>query len=442
MKRKIVISLASIILGTGLTYAAPNPSKDHATGRQLSGQRKYMLFVNEGDSASVQEFNRGLESMRGGLKNRGFIDNLAGLYKSTAAGQMVSLSSSLIDLGVNALVDATRSKRPEWEKAVTKEATFVRRLPMQMEILDFYREPSTKGPLDPTDMNLNGFGCRQVIELFDENGNKTGEEEVFYLSCKVKTDDAGKMRILNHSKFEIEVDELRFNYAICDLPNDSLGMNVDSRIPFTFADRKDLTFIVGIDITSSWINEAMMVFNDEPLGSFKVTALIDENKLDDGIFRYSSSNPADKDKRVSVTGECFIVPRSYVGTSDLQTSGDAWGTGQYKVEMNILETCKIKADSYQDFATGKWKKDENGKEKWKGEWNKIKSRRKSTNLWNKMVDTVTGRYANSQWITILTEPTKNAFIQFETEGINRLMNSGGGASGAGAAQKAGPAAGK
>lgn len=418
MNIRFICSILSIIICSMSVAAQSGQTKgEHQPGKQVTGQRKYQLVVNEGNDSTISAFNRGLESIRGNSSNRGFMDNLVGLYKTTAAGQAVSLSSNLIDMGVGAIVSATKSKRPEWEKAIRGESTFIRQLPMQMEILDFYQSPSLNGPLDPTGMNFNGFGCRQVIEYIDENG-KTHEDEVFYLSCRVRKDDQGIARMLNHSKFEIVVDTLRFNYALCDLPNDSLGLDTDKRIGFSFDKRSDLKFIVDANITSSWINQALMVYNDQPLGSFRIAASINPNHIDkDGVFRFYAGNESHRTKDVRVSGDCFLVPRSYVGSSDMSNIQDSWGTGQYKVEMTLTETCRINQDYYK--TDGEW-----DNSKWKPEWKLIKSRRHSPSVFNQAWGVITNQYDNNKWVTILVDPAKSTFIQYETDGINKLINTG------------------
>ncbi len=419
-KSLMAVMLAVVLWASGMYAQQPEPVTQDAgpqKQRTVKGQRKYKLVVNEGNDSTVAEFNRGLASMRGNLSNRGFLDNLTGLYKKSAAGQAVSVTSSLLNFGLNAIIAATKSKKPEWEKAVRGECTFVRRLPMQMEILDFYRHPSTNGPLDPTDMNFNGFGCRQVIEYTDPDGN-VREEEVFYVTCKVKSGPEGKARMLTHSKFEMEVDTLRFNYALCDLPNDSLGMATDNRIGFSFDSRKDLKFVVNATITSSWINQALMVFNDQPLGSFDIVASIDPKYIDgDGVFRYYADRDRNSGKNVRVSGDCFLVPRSYVGSSDMRNIQDSWGTGQYKVEMKVSEVCKIN-EKYYMTADGRDNK------KWKDEWRLIKKRKKQPSVWKQLLGVVSSQYKDSKWVTVLAEPAINAFIQYETDGITRLLNTG------------------
>ncbi len=407
MKTKVLTIFLSLTLAIS-SLAAQIPGK----GRKMEGQRKYSLIVHEGNDSTVSEYNRGMESSRG---NRSFLTDMASMYRSSFSGQAIGVATGLIEMGVGAIMQAAQSQQPKWEKAVKGESQFVRVLPMQMEILDFYRNPSTAGPLDPTDLYFYGFGCRQVIEFTDADGQPQ-EKEVFYLSCNVRTDSIGRMRILNHSKFEVYVDSLRFNYALCDLPNDSLGLNSDARIGFDFDKRTDLRFNVNATITSSWINQAMQVFNDVPLGSFDISAHIDPALMDaDGIFTYSAVTDAGGPKQVTVTGDCFLVPRSYVGSTDLATMEDAWGTGQYKVEMRISETCKINRDYY--MKDGKW-----DKAAWGPEWKLIKSRRKSPSVWKQVLDVIGVQYVDSKWISTLIDPAKTVIINYETEGINRLIN--------------------
>lgn len=406
-------------LGCVIASAQPMPREKGGScphGKYVTGQRIYRLTVNEGNDSTISVFNRGLDSIRDNSANRNFIIDLASLYKTTAAGQAVSLTSNLIDFGVNSIISATKNKRPEWEKAIRGESTFVRKLPMQTEILDFYQSPSLNGPLDPTGLNFNGFGCQQVIEYADSEGNIQAEP-VFYVSCRVKTDLAGRARMLHHSKFEVEVDSLYFNYAICDLPNDSLGIHTDKRINFSFENRRDLKFIIEAKITSSWINQALMVFNDQPLGSFQIVASINPDQMENGVFTYSIKKYADKVKDVQVSGDCFLVPRSYVGSSDMANVQDSWGTGQYKVEMTVTESCRLN-DSYYK-RDGKW-----DNSKWKPEWKKIKDRRQSPSVWKQVWSLVSNQYADNKWVTILVDPAKSAFIQYETDGINHLINPG------------------
>lgn len=415
MKTRLLPLLAATLLGMSNVSAQPSGPQGASEGRR-SGQRVYKLIVSEGDSSKVQEFNRGIASSRGTM-SRGLFGDIVGLYRQTFTGQAVSASSSLIDLGITALKNAAADKRPQWESAVRNESRFVRQLPMQHEILDFYSAPSTQGPLDPTNMLFNGFGCRQVIETVNPVTNKKEEQEVFYLSCKVRLDDLGIARMLKHSKFEVYVDSLRFNPSLCDLPNDSLGEDIDTRIGLSFEKRKDLKFAVKATITSSWVNQAMQVFNDQYLGEFSIEANIDPKQMDGNVFTYSSRLAADSSKVVRVFGDCFLVPRSYVGATEISDNSEmplqeSWGTGQYKVEMQISETCSINQEYYQT-ANHKW-----DKSKWKPEWQAIKKRSHGQSGWSKVMDVISTGYANNQWVVTLLEPMKTTVIQVENQLVN------------------------
>jgi hypothetical protein len=388
-----------------------------ASGGSMEGRRLYSLIVNEGDSSRVHEYNRGLEHGRE-LSSRGLLSGIAELYRSTFAGKAVTATSGLIDLGVTTIKNAASSKRPKWMAAVRNESSFVKVLPMKQEILDFYRTPSTIGPLDPSDMLFDGFGCRQVI-VCRNSKNEEVKEEVFYLSCKVRTDTIGISRMLNHSKFEVYVDTLRFNPSLCDLPNDSLGMDTENRIDFSFDKRQNLKFNVKATITSSWINQAMQVYNDQYLGEFNITASINPKLMNNGVFTYVNDIDSSSEKDVKVTGDCFLIPRSYVGTTQINVSDsndgnfiqDSWGTGQYKVEIQVSESCDINPQYYMN--DGKWDKDA-----WKPEWDKIKRRHPSKTPWNQVAGVVESEYKDNQWVVTLLEPVKTAVIQSE----GRLLN--------------------
>jgi hypothetical protein len=432
--KKLLTFLFIVLSLNGITQAQPphkNGDDTKAPQAKFEGQRKYSLIICEGNDSTVKSFNRGLtehRNIRSSSSDRGMISGLVSLYRFTLAGKVMSSSQSLIESGVSAIVGAARSKKPDWQKAVNNESQFIRVLPMHTEVLDFYSKPSTVGPLDPTDMYFNGFGCRQVIEYRLSNDNNNDNEtstssqadsiqEVFYVSCKVRTDAYGYTRMLNHSKFEIYIDSLRFSPYLCDLPNDSLGVETDKRIDFSFENRKDLQFNVHVTITSSWINQAMQVLNDVTLGEFDIVAKIDPKKLNkEGVYVYSRHDDKDPDnnKNLTVQGECFLIPRSYVGTSDLSNNEDCWGTGQYKVEMRVAETCRIDDKYYETYP-----------EAWKSEWKKIKSRKHKTSPFNQMLNIVGVEYIKDKtaWITTLVDPLKTYLIQTES-GILKVAGSG------------------
>lgn len=408
----------AILILSGLSFAATGPEimAQNPASRKLSGQRKYDLIVNQNNDTLT--FNRGLRSLKANgakLSNRGILSDLAAGYLSLGTSSILSASQNLLGAGVGFAKEAIRDKRPDWEKATMGENRFVKHLPMFTEVLDFYGAPSENGALDPSDMKFSGFGCRQYITLLDDNGNPY-DEEVFYLSCSLRDDEHGLARMLNHSKFEVVVDELRFNPYLCNLPNDSLSIDPSTRIGFSFDKRKDLEFKVVATISSSWINEAIQVAKDVELGKFTITAKIDPGQLDDkGVFIYNRDEDKEGRKIVTVTGDSFIVPRSYVGSNDMISPSASWGTGQYKVEMDISESCRINEDYYTE-SNGKsrrWLK-----EKWNPEWKLMKKRPKRGKGETSLPDIMFPKFTGDSWITTITEPMITVIMNEEGTLVN------------------------
>ena len=61
----------------------------------------------------------------------------------------------------------------------------------------------------------------------------------------------------------------------------------------------------------------------------------------------------DEAPRYQVMGESFIVPRSYMGFRDERDNfRDCWGTGEYKLSIDIKETCDV-TEQYR----ANWKQD-------------------------------------------------------------------------------------
>lgn len=401
-----------------LLFAAVNPSFLQAeppkAGKVMKAQRKYDIIVNQ--TNDTLKFNRNLRALKTnpGGGDRGIIADLLSGYLSLGTSTLMSASQNLLNAGVAYIKEAARDKRPDWESAARGENRFVKKLPMVTEVLDFYGSPSKVGALDPTNMKFSGFGCRQYMTILDDN-NEPIDKEVFYISCSVRDDESGMSRILNHSKFEVVVDELRFDPFYANLPNDTLSISEETKYKFDFNSRKDLEFKMTARLYSSWINEAIQINKDVPLGEFTIVAKIDPLKLDtaDNVFRYSRTNPADKDKVVYATGDAFIVPRSFVGSSDMYDTTPSWGTGQYRVEMDIEESCNIN-ENYYKTADGKWIK-----ERWQPEWKMMKKRPKRGRSQN-LAQMMFPQFSGDQWITTIIEPAGTVLITNE----NKLVNKG------------------
>jgi hypothetical protein len=229
--------------------------------------------------------------------------------------------------------------------------------------------------MDPAGMNFNGIGCLRTIE----------GDTVFYLSCHI--DPLKINRIVNHSKFELSLDTLIIDPYHCNLPNS----NFDTE--FSFDRRQNLQITIEIRLVSSWINELTQLQKNQELGAFVISVPVNQNELDDnGKLRYvrTGNSPA----KYGVSGESFIVPRSYMGFRDEENNyKNSWGTGDYKIELSLKETCNI---------TGAYRKD------WKSDWKRRQDAENDENFMQrswKMISSQRWDAISKQWvITTLKAP--------------------------------------
>ena len=269
--------------------------------------------------------------------SRGYLGDLFSATSNSVKGIASGYVSTFIDMGVTAigaLVTRNARMKKEWEEAVKKENVFQTVINSVSEMSDFYDAPSFDGAMDPKGMRFDGIGCLRT----------SGKDTLFYISCHI---DRSKLhRIINHSKFELVLDTLILSPTHSNLPNTQLS------IPYSFEERKDFTLSMDITISSSWMNEIVQLQKNQELGVFHINVPVNEDNLDEkGFLRYvrHGSEPS----RYQVTGECFIVPRSYSGFRDERDNfKDCWGTGEYKLSVSIKETCDV-TDAYR----ANWKSD-------------------------------------------------------------------------------------
>ena len=400
--------------------------------KPLSGERKFQILVNNTNSyEAVMNNNQKLAMMQAENTDdsRGLLTALLKTgYNTLFVQKTVNASSNLMELGLSYLIDAVKGDREKWYRKAKQQCTFSQVLKNETTIDDFYALPSTKGALDPQNLKFEGFGCRNYIEVSGQPGMG---RDVFMVFCKLRQDDEGLRHIVNHSKFYVELDTLMFDPYFCNLPNDSTG-SIDSR--FDFKKRKDLVFTLKVRLFSSWMNEAIMVTDNQQLGEFIIQARIDPQKLNDqGVFIYDKNDP-ECQKLVTVSGESFIVPRSFTGTKDFKNYQPTWGTGQYRVEMEVLETCNIVDEYYQipipqvgnaeavvfgDEVLGKRKWD---KMKWLPEWKAMRSRVHGTPIYHNIWKSIETAYAGDNWITTLTSPLVTALTSYELQKLNQWFN--------------------
>lgn len=378
-------------------------------------QRVYTIGVKEVNESltDVYALNRVIEEEAYQLQNRPIGQMIFNTYRALASDKIASTMTTAVDMGISFIANSLKSHRGDWQKAVENECRFTKVLSMNEEISDFYMEPSEDGALALNGIAFRGFSCSQKIR----NGHDGQDSEVFNVEFQLDTTREGIRRMLQHSKFQMKIKSIRFNPYLCEIPNDSTS-NREHRIPFDFNKRKDFTIRLNTVVKSSWVNEAILITKDQTLGEFMLEIRIDPEMMKDSCFTYDCSIPEDslKLKQISLTGESFMVPRSYIGKID---DTRLWGTGQYRLEMTLSESCRINEDAYM-------KTDRSGRKKWdrkawNEEWKVIKRRekeKKNGSTWKQAVDKITMTWKNGQWFTEIVSPCTNLLIQEGVSFIN------------------------
>lgn len=448
--KKITFALIMTLLCT--SAFAKGDNAENAQKRNVSANRECRIIVYENtDNPLDLTDGRDLSS-----KNRSLFGDIwtamKSNYSSSVTGIISSASKDILTTGVGLIVEGVRSKKGDWKQQVMRDCKYTRQLPMPQAITEFYGKPSNVGPLDPENIAFNGIGYKQYLTYTEEvDGKKeTRRLLVFDIKCSLRSDSIGKARMLRHGKFELVLDRLIINPMLCDLPNDSLTeKDVEQlRTPFDFERRKNLKISLTADITSSWVNEAVMITENQKLGSFTVNANIpNASYLEtdgeyEGYFIYERGTKEKYANCASVVGESFLVPRSYIGTEDGETGSRTWGTGQYKVNMSLSESCDINMDFYYDKSStpsmpskasnmGVMSQSRGsvaaGKQKWNyhwsEEWKRIKRRRhNSKNVFDGIWNTIKMQYGNYRWINVIVDPVVTTTLNAENQYINKQLS--------------------
>ncbi len=377
--KKITTTISAIFLCIGLNAQKIDRQADVEINFYPSNVEKYEVKVINSPnitkkiSAKYQQQAEALAS-----ENRGaFFSGLLSITETAAFGVLGQSTSTLASATFSTITSAIKNKKQNWQNAVKKESSFEKKLLMIENIDDFYTTISDAGALDPCGMAFNGLSCLQ----------KRGQDTVLFISCSLDTSDISVARILKHSKFELKLDTLTFNPTLCNLPNDS-SRTFAERKPYSFDDRGNISLSIKIEFSSSWINQAIQIHKDVKLGEFTSNISISKNTLEqDGIFRFIRGKNL-KSENCSITGDCFIIPRSYIGVRD--THGiyhDAWGTGQYKVAITLKELCGVS----QEFAKN-----------WKDDW---KDRPKQSTIKQDLSNTIKQTWSKNSntWICSFTQ---------------------------------------
>lgn len=417
--KRIILTLG-LILSTLASVGQPGPS--HQPGRTggQEAERKFEMLVKAMDDAEViDRFNASLEDQKENTRSiaanydgtRSILSDMVTGFSSSFVTKSLAASSSILDLGVSYMAEALQGKQDDWLKAAQSQCSFTHKLASNVQIDDFYATGSVKGAMDPANMKFEGFGCRNYLEC---KSDPSKGKEVFYVFCKLRKDSLGIAKIVNHSKFAVELDRLVFNPYYCNLPNDTTG-RVQNR--FDFSKRNNLTLTIKTKIFSSWVNEAIMMVSDQQLGEFDITLRIDdESMLTDSLFIFDKNNPKHL-AAVSVTGDSFIIPRSFTGTSNGLDYTPAWGTGQFRIEMTIYETCNINEDYYlePDSANERNKRKKKwDNDKWKPEWKQM-SRKGQRSFFQEAFSQISSEFKGSGWVQTFTSPITETLYNHEVE---------------------------
>lgn len=328
-----------ILFALALTVTAQPPTKGGDAMRHggITPKSSISLDINTMRSSDTDRINQYIATQK---DNRGIV--LATIGQAVAAGLITSVTSTAIDQ-VMQLTQLGKKRQNEWNKMIKNECQFVDSLTYLDNLTDFYSQGSFNGALDPADLSFNGFTLQ----------TQRDGQDVLRFYCHVATDEAGIAEIFNHSKFRLVLDSMYFHPYRCHLPNFDANHIIVERdkeyernTRFSFEERNDLKVVIGFTITSSWYNEALLLSKDVELGRFSVQIPIEERFLTDSVFVYKRG--MDGMPEMNITGDCFIVPRSYMPL----TNGKAhWGTGEYNVKVNISERCDITRDMQEHWRT-------------------------------------------------------------------------------------------
>ena len=282
-------------------------------------------------------------------EKRQMLNRTAAQYRNRARGSWTQLGQSMLAGGLASVVNVVtdeiielikiRSKQKrEWEQMRSKECLFVDSLQSVFGQSDFYARTSTYGPLDPEHMNFDGI----TFSAFRQG------REVLHMVCHIDTTRLDHM--FRHSKFYLVLDSLMFRPYDSYLPNlqgnrisrpeekkHSAEQQVywDAISRFSYAEQGTPVVQLRLDITSSWMNSITQVFHDVHLGSFGCSVAVSETMLRDSVFTYSRAEAlAHGRELIQMSGDCFVVPRSYMPVA---ASSPSWGTGEYKMKVVLAE---------------------------------------------------------------------------------------------------------
>lgn len=341
-------------------------------------------------------------------------------------GVMTDILGSMLTGGVTATVDVVateiinlakykKNQKRKWMEMIEKECNYTDSISSIKGLKDFYNEVSTLGALDPSNINFDGISIRGT----------RNNREVLYMSCHIDTTRLDHM--FQHSKFNLILDTLVFHPYECHLPNLQangirmiMGERTERDNSFSFDERQNLCIGLEMILSSSWINEAVMVMNDVELGSFKLNVNIDAATSE---YIYSRKQ-IEKNRAlglqrdtsyVQIEGDCFVVPRSYMPISGGKRM---WGTGEYRIKVKMRESCQFVNDKDRNKKMKQWYKDYR-------QLRKMQNKGSLTGEYFKTVWQQNGNTLVKQMLKQgLTTGVQNAMFKQSVGGMQSMMPSG------------------
>lgn len=355
MNNRFLLTIVAALVAVCVSAQPQMPMGGGGNAPKSNAPAEFMqVDINPMSPVTREKITRAAEEMqqRGG-STRGVVTDV---FKAAGFGAV----SSLIDVATTEIIHLfsyRKEQKNKWLRLIENENNYTDSISSMRGLNDFYTETSRFGALDPSNINFDGISIR---------GQRNGEE-VLFLSCHIDT--TRLEHLFQHSKFYLVVDSIVFNPYKCHLPNlsaNGIRMAEDSERnnKFNYNERSHLTIGMELTLSSSWINEAVFVQKNVQLGTFKLNV-----NIPDGTQLYTYSRKAAERNRqlmlanpslnldttmVSMEGDCFIVPRSYM---PINGEENMWGTGEYNVKVKFREVCQFSQDATRNEKLKHWKKD-------------------------------------------------------------------------------------
>jgi hypothetical protein len=231
----------------------------------------------------------------------------ADLTNPQARGLLTSFTGGLVSLGISSvksMIDNHKKKYTDtWMQGLNNNY--------------FYFQPSSNGAFDPAGMQFEGF---VVTRMFKRK--KTDKDSLVALTAEFVVDTTNAKEIINDGVFRLKLKHLRVYYSKAKVPEGKNELNLDFTITFT----------------TSYITQDGLLNKDVTLGKFVYSlrnAPIDSASDPEKYVKYYTEK-----ENKAVSGESFIVPRSYGYYKENNTLTPYWNQGSYSILLNVTESSK------------------------------------------------------------------------------------------------------